>query len=468
MKEILSTFRAFYQRHSLFLGKVIPLILLTSATLSVLNALWISIFMFYFWLKNKRTTAILLAHTIFILGDSREFWLAGIKPMRNLAMSLLFLLTIWDMVRGKYKFNTTFLYWIPFILWAIYGITLSPILVDCALRTLSYVFMLFITLHVVGYEYKNSQGLLVADWISFMNLVFTIGLVLLIIKPDWVILDMQYIVEADDARYQGIYGNPNGLGGACTVMYGFLIIERFILKIFSKKYSNYSIVLMGISLLLCGSRASLLSILLFSIFFYIENRSLIVKNVLKYVFIPLGGIFTYLFGFKIVLAIPFLAERLRLSEGMGFEEVTSGRGQVWKFLFTMGRFSKIDEWIWTGKGFFFDSYFFQSLVLRYQNLPRQYGAAFSGMVSLTMNHGIIGIVIFFLTHIMVYRQIKIRGIALSIFILMFFSSIFEGWIISSLNAFSLVYYSVVAIAQIDISLVLPQNNKPISTSQSSQ
>ena len=462
MKEFVSTFRAFYQRHSLFLGKVIPLILLTSATLSVLNALWISIFMFYFWLKNKRTTAILLAHTVFILGDSREFWLSGIKPMRNIAMSMMFLLTIWDMIRGKYKFNTTFLYWIPFISWAIYGITLSPIMIDCGLRTLSYVFMLFITLHAVGYEYKNSQGLLVADWISFMNLVFIIGLVLLVIKPDWVILDIEFIVEADDARYQGIYGNPNGLGAACTVMYGFFIIERFTLKIFSKKYNNLSIALMGISLLLCGSRAGLLSILLFSVFYYIENKSLIVRNVLKYVFIPLGGVFTYLFGFKIILAIPFLAERLRLSEGMGFEEATSGRGQVWKFLFTMGRFSKIDEWIWVGRGFFFDSYFFQSLVLKYENLPRQYAAAFSGLVSLTMNHGIIGLILFFLTHIMVYRQMKIKGIALSIFMLMFFSSIFEGWIISSLNAFSFVYYSVVAIAQIDIFSTPNKPSKAIS------
>lgn len=456
MKDFFYTFRAFYQRHSLLLGKIIPLILLTSATISVLNALWISIFMCYFWLKNKRTTAILFAHTVFILGDSREFWLSGIKPMRNIAMSLLFLLTIWDMIRGKYKFNTTFLYWIPFMLWAIYGITLSPITVDCGLRTISYIFMLFITLHVIGYEYKQSQGLLVADWISFMNLVFIIGLVLLVIKPDWVILDIQFIEEADDARYQGIYGNPNGLGGACTVMYGLFIIERYTLKIFSKTYSNISLILIIISLLLCGSRASLLSIILFSIFFYIENRRLIVRNFLKYVCIPMGGVFTYLFGFKIILAIPFLAERLRLSEGMGFEEATSGRGQVWKFLFTMGRFSKIDEWLWTGKGFFFDSYFFQSLVLKYPSLPRQYGAAFSGVVSLTMNHGIIGLFIFFITHIIVYRQMKIKGIALSIFVLMFFSSIFEGWIISSLNAFSLVYYSVIAIA---LTSYIPSNTK---------
>ncbi len=461
MKEIFATFRAFYQRHSLFLGKVLPLILITSATVSILNALWVTLFMSYFWLKNKRTTAILLAHTVFILGDSREDWLFGIKPMRNIAMSLMFLFTIWDMVRGIYKFNPTFLYWIPFILWAIYGVTLSPIPTDCGLRTLSYIFMLFITLHSVGYEYKKSQGVLVADWINFMNLAFTIGLVLLVVKPDWVILDMEYVIEADDARYQGIYGNPNGLGAACTVMYGLLIIERFTLKIFSKKYSNISILLMAISLLLCGSRAGLLAILIFSVFYYIENRRLIVRNLFKYVFIPVGGFLTYHFGFKIILSIPFLAERLRISEGMNFEQATSGRGQVWKFLFTMGRFSKIEEWIWTGKGFFYDSYFFLSLLTKYKNLPRQYSAAFSGLISLTMNHGVIGLIIFFMTHIMVYRQMKIKAIALPIFMLMLFSSIFEGWIVSSLNAFSFIYYSVIAIAQVDLSSTSDKPHKAI-------
>lgn len=451
-----NTFTEFFQRNGLLFFGIMPLMLLTARVAGVINFLWTLIFIPFFWLKNKRTTAILMANFIFILGDNRNDWLENIKPVRNLAMSLMFVLTLWDMFCGKYKFNKQFLYWIPFLLWATYGVTLSPIVVDCGLRTLSYAFMIFITTHAIQYEYKHTEGRLVTDWITFMNVAYCIGFTLLIIKPDWVILGIEFLDEADDARYQSVYGNPNGAGVASTVYFPLLIIERFFLKKFRKSYSNFSFLLLLMTVLMCGSRSGLFSIILFAIFFYIENRSLFTRTLMKYVIIPAGGAFIYLFGLQLILAIPFLAERLRLKANISFEEATSGRGQVWRFLFTMGRFSKMSEWIWVGKGLYFDTYFFNSLLEKYKGLPRQFGAAFSGIVSMVMNHGLIGTFLFLSTHITVYRTIKLKGIALPLFILMLFSSIFEAWVTSSLNAFSLIYYAGIAIAQVGMP------TKPIS------
>ncbi len=458
LKAIQHIFADFFHRHLLLMFVILPLIILTAKTVGFLTAIWVIIFMPFFWLKDRRTAAILLTHIIFIIGDNRAVWADNVRPVRNIAMSLLFILTVWDIIQGKYKLNLSFLLWLPFIAWCIFGITRSPIPLDCGLRTLSYFFMIFISLHSIVYEFKRTKGRFVTDWISFMNVAFLIGLLLLILKPDWVILALEFVEEADGARYQGVYGNPNGIGMACTVLFPMLMLERFYLRHFPKAYSNLSFLILIITMLLSGSRSTLLSTILFSIFFYIENRNLFIRNALKYLVIPGSGLFLSLFGMKIILAIPVLAKRLRISEGMSFEDVTSGRGQVWNFLFTVGRFSKIEEWIWLGKGFYYDSYFFFKLFTTY-HLPHQFAGVFSGIMALIMNHGLIGIVIFFITHIICYRRIKLNAFILPLFILMFFSSIFESWIVSSLNAFSLMFYAIVAIGQTDMSDFQRANKK---------
>lgn len=366
---------------------------------------------------------------VLTMSDSRfnnMTWAADAKNIYIVLFSLI-VFKNYSKIPAKIKWHQ---YLFPFILIASFCLIYSPTPILAAQKTLSYFLLFYSVPNYFSYLYSKYGSRLVKDLVMFVFILLLTGLLLKYITPG---------VTSLAGRYRGVLGNPNGLG-----IYTFLFITFFAIVIeffpalFNKRETIFIYVVAGLSLLLCGARSSLLSVIIFYSFRYFNKLSPFVGFML---IILLAGTYEL-----ITTNIEAIVYALGLEEYARVETLKDGSGRLiaWNFAW-----ENINKSLFLGKGFNFTEWLYKENYEYLSKLGHQ-GSAHNSYLTFWLDTGLIGL-LSFLTGFLLFI-FSISKLSYSVFPLLYaalFSSQFESWLTASLNPFTillLISFSLILVA----------------------
>ncbi|HSY75719.1 MAG TPA: hypothetical protein VK890_02615, partial [Bacteroidia bacterium] len=139
-----------------------------------------------------------------VLSDSRVDRLHFAANAKEIYIIFLAIFLFLD--RNKFTpFNRFYLRFVPFFIVAIFCIFNSPsdYLVNSIQKTASYIFLLFVVPNYVQEAYLNKGKEFYKMLIYLGAVILLFGFVLKFVSPG---------IVTREGRYEGVFGNPNGLG----------------------------------------------------------------------------------------------------------------------------------------------------------------------------------------------------------------------------------------------------------------
>lgn len=390
----------------------------------VLGSVVLAVIMFAWAIRERNNWLLLLFASILILGDSRLYFFLPFKGMRYVAISILFLKTVYDIARGRYRVNRLLLLSIPFFIVAIFGVIVSPVKVISISKTISYFFLLLICLSFVPHYFSKGRHQLLANLLYLATLVYILGILFLILNPSWAYLN---------GRYRGFFGNPNGLGIFSTMMIPFavMILNRFPDK---KRAAILMIGLGFFSIILSESRTALgTSTLFFALYLIYKGGKLRRK------FFWFFGLPVIVFIFTVV-PLETLVGMVGLDDFLRVESIKTGTG---RFLAWGLGITEIQNNLLIGRGFGYEEYFFFQL-REFLIATEHQGGMHNSYLTFLMNNGILGSIPFVIFLIVLFRKVKIKKFAFPFIIVALISANFESWLNSSLNAFTFFFFLILS------------------------
>jgi O-antigen ligase len=270
-------------------------------------------------------------------------------------------------------------------------------------------------------------------WKFFRDLMFLVVLILLLgYALRWVSPQMAFV----GGRFSGVFGNPNGLGIFCFLSMVLFGVMRQVKK---DMFTFREQVLIGgtilVMLLLSGSRASLVSVLIFVGF----NRFFAYSPFLGFVaLISMIGVIEVVGRniSTIVIALG-LEEYFRLHT----LEDGSGRYFAWQFAW-----EKIQDYLVFGGGFANDETVMRRNYAYLERMGHQ-GGVHNSYLSMWFNVGIIGLLLYFRGFILLFiKAAKLQPVSLAVMFSVLFSIMYESWLVGSLNPYTIMLLIIMTIA----------------------
>lgn len=364
---------------------------------------------------------------LLVFSDSREDEMEFAKNVKSFYILLLFGFLYFS--RKKFSINNElFFLFLPFITLSFFLIPFSFKWTICLQKTFSYTALLVIVPNYIFKIYEE-KGI-----VFFRDLIFTLSLLLfagLILKYIWA-----GTIHAD-ARFRGIFGNPNGLGLYCIIFFLLLkVIEHYFVGMFTRWERIYLYAVIFLSVIFSSSRNAITSILIYYIFISIAKLSPYFTVI---IFISILLLYQYIFSnIEILIQTLGLGEYFRIST----LDTGSGREVAWEFAW-----EKIQDNFFFGKGFSYDLFVFYMDDAQYRlNLLGHQGNAHNSFLSIWLNTGIVGLVMFMAGFILAFiKSAKNTIIALPIMFSVLFSATFESWMVASLNPITIQLWIIITI-----------------------
>lgn len=372
-----------------------------------------------FKIKGRYTEMLIGFIFILTMSDSRESEMAFAKTVKDIYLLLMTAFLLFD--RKQFTAKNTFINpYLPFILFAAILIAFSPITMVASQKTLSWG-LLFFTIPAYFLKCMDTEG---AEFFrKYFYLIFFLllaGFVLMIPFPN------AFFVAG---RYNGVLGNPNGIGIFCTLNFLlFYAINSMYPQIFGKQEKSFIYGLLIASILFAVSRNSMVSILLFLLFARFHKLS------------PFAGFSIFL---VVVIAYQIINNNLiEILQGLGLGEylrsdnIQNGSGRIvaWTFAWEV-----IQSQFLIGKGFSFDEHIFHINFQKLSALGHQ-GGVHNVYLAMWLNTGLIGLILFltgfFAT---IYKATQSTYLAMPAMYAIMFSITFEAWLMGSLNPYTILY-----------------------------
>jgi hypothetical protein len=347
-----------------------------------------------------------------------------VKPVLTLLLGLLALFFYSKSTRAPRLFRS----FAPFILCTIYGLLYSPMLEVSAQKALSYGMIIILVPLFAFMAYKKDKLRFLENIIFFIMMVMGIGVLLSRVFPE-----EMYLV----GRFRGLLGNPNGLG--LFITNGFLLFQLVRQKspsLFSLNFRRVFMTLVFISLIMSGSRQSMMVVLIFYSMSYIFKYS----NWL--------GVISFLllaFGFEFLIGqIPIVTKLLGLDKTLRVEDIEqikegSGRAISWAFAW-----KEIQVDYFAAKGLNYTTYLFQYWREEFRALNHM-GNAHNSYLTVWLDTGVQGAVALFGGVIYQFiRLSKSNHTALPILCGLAFSFMYESWFDASLNPYTIVVFLIIS------------------------
>ena len=389
----------------------------------------------YKWGQREEFVKILIGFFyILILSDSRVYkftspiyvsmpfdFAAKIKSIYLILMFLLLLLN-----RDKFKpFSHLFKWFIPFFIVSLISFFWFPeekgkiSFMDGFLRWFSYLMLLFVVPNYVVKGYRDQGIEFFRKIIFFSVLILVIGFLLRFVNHDVAYLK---------GRFRGMFGNPNGIGIYCTVLFGVAaIINHHFKEVFSQRQKIAILGIIFVMIVYSGSRTALVSV---GMFFLLAR------------FAKTSPWFAVLMAIVIGMITPVLLANLSsFLQAVGLQETMredtlengSGRFVVWNFAW-----DKIQDFYFLGRGFAYDLYV-TTFKENEEWLSRQghQGGVHNTYLSIWLNTGLVGVVLFFRAFLLLFfKAAKLSRLAFPFLASILFSITFESWLVASLNPFT--------------------------------
>lgn len=358
---------------------------------------------------------VLIATLIF--SDSRSPMFAFAETAKIGVVVLTFIFITFNFHLFKKVPNIIFKYFLPFLIFALFATLWSQDKFTAFQKAFSYGLVYFV-LPLLFLKAMVSDKSFIKDVLVFFFLILSAGLVIHAVNPEFTSLV---------GRYRGLLGNPNGLGIFLTVMYPLVFLLGIDLGDQFKGNRFYFLFygVFGLSLLLTGSRTSLIAILIFFLF----NRLRYLSNTVAFIlFIAL--IFSYEF---LLSTLPEFIEFFGLAEYFRLDTIEEGSGRfiAWNFAW-----QRVQEMFLVGGGFGHTEYVFKQYFSELSKLGHQ-GNAHNSFLTLWLDTGLIGFLLFVMGLIRTsLLAIKNSAYALPVLFSVLFSTYFESWLAASLNPFT--------------------------------
>ncbi|MFL5763747.1 MAG: O-antigen ligase family protein [Bacteroidia bacterium] len=364
---------------------------------------------------------------ILILSDSLEPRLDFAKDIKTVYISLLVFFVLFD--RKQFTpYNQFYKIFIPFFILSVVCIAFSETVGVAAQKTFSYFSMFLVIPCFLTKLYREQGTKILRSVILFVTTILILDMVI-------AVLDHDAAYNVTFGRFKGVFGNPNGLGLFCFLAFTlFFTINNIYTDLFSRQEKILIYGLIATSIILSGSRNSVISIVLLVLFTYFFKRSLVVGFILSTLFIFVS--------IALLDDIPYILMQLGLGSyfRLNSSDELSGRSVAWQFAWT-----KIQENVFIGKGFGFDEYIMRKNSHMLGKLGHQ-GGVHSSFFSLWLNFGLVGLVVYFRCYFIIFiRAAKINKIAFPVMYAVLFSATFEGLFIGSLNPHMIILLLVVTI-----------------------
>lgn len=359
---------------------------------------------------------------ILILSDiSPEFVaLRSIKSAKYgimIALALVFLLETNRFAPLSRVFNI----FLPFFVYSFFPLVQSSDVVNGISKTISYGLLYLIIPNYVLYNFRR-QG-----WTFIRNLIFFI-LTVLIASYLLRYLNPRYVIIA--GRFRGLFGNPNGLGIFCYLSFVLASISVYLNRgLFNFREKVFVFATLAFFLVLCGSRTSVVSAVMFLVF----SRFFSVSPFLGFFFF-----FAFLAVAELVASnLSLIVMKLGLQKFFRLETLDDGSGRyfAWAFAWT-----KINEggFFLFGGGFGNDEW-----VMRhnygYLRSMGHHGGVHNSYLTMWFNTGIMGVLLFFRSCFLLFLKANKKApIAFAIMFSTMFSVLYESWLTGSLNPFTIL------------------------------
>jgi O-antigen ligase len=373
---------------------------------------------FIFWRKGMYTALFLGFWVILVYSDSLEYQMAWAKTLKNIYILLLAGILYVD--REKFApFVKLYKLYVPFFVIAIYGLTQSPVLIDGAMRTLSYILIIVITPNFVVKIYRDRGSV-------FFKEIILVGLAILIMGLAWRYIDHEVAISHGN-RFRGIFGNPNGLGLYSMILFLIFSISRAVFpNLFTRNELRFFMAVLLTTVVLTGSRNALVSISLFWLLGYVFKTSMM----LGLVFLIGAGVLYEFVSVNIVSIVNYLG----LQEYLRIDSLEEGSGRLiaWQFAWL-----NIQDFFFLGRGFSYDLFLMRS---NYDWLSRlgHEGGVHNSYLILWLNTGLIGLLAFFRAFFLLFiRGGKYNRLAVPCLVAVLFSANFEPWLVASLNPYTI-------------------------------
>ena len=388
-------------------------------------------FLFLFGLRQRYFEMFIVAVWTLMLADYAPVegapyddlqFAKDLKPLVPLTLFAFF-------IRDRFSFKPypkLFLYFIPFLVIAIIGLSDSINFRVGLQKTISYILIyLTVPLFVVYLHRKDGERFWKA-LITFIIGMLSIGIVLRFAAPD---------IAMKVGRFKGVLGNPNGLGVFLNLTYIlWILVKKFELAHFTKKENAYILFVLLISVIWTGSRNGMMSMFLFYTMFKLIQINWF------FALVVLGAVLA--FNDQIFEVFIAIVSFFGLEGFFRVESIEEGSGRIiaWQFAWL-----KIQEYFFVGGGFGHDEHIMRP---NYEWLSRKghQGGVHNSYLSLWMDTGILGIVAYFGAIIgIISKTMKRNYLAIAVFTSLAFNIYFESWLVASLNPFTIIYLTIITI-----------------------
>lgn len=382
-------------------GPVIYVVLPLTMILMRQKGMWEELFLGFFF--------------ILILSDSELNFFVFAKSVKVVYLVLLAIFFVLDLDDFR-PLNLLFQQFGVFFLVAIICLFLSPTIFISFQKTFSYILMFILIPNFITRLYRSNGEQFFKNLIYFGTTILIVGFILYFIQPS-------YAFSSIIHRYNGVFGNPNGLG-----LYTFLLFALFytLNDVFENLFTVKEKVIMYSSMLLSivfsNSRNAFISVVILIVFDRFFKKSSF-----------LGIIFSFILFIASLLIsdyIPILIKQMGLESFFRLNTLQelSGRAVAWQFAW-----SKIQNNYFISRGYGYDEFTMRANYHMLSKMGTQ-GGVHSSYLSLWLNFGLVGLLVYLRSFLLIFiKAIKINRLSFSIMYAVLFSAAFEGLFIGSLN-----------------------------------
>lgn len=382
---------------------------------------------------NDQINIFLALLTMLIFSDGRGQMFEFAVDAKVAVVILIFLNILVQWKRYRNFPNPVFKYMLPFFVFAVMATLWSVTPFVAFQKSVSYALIFFVVPLLISRANREDKEL-GKEFIAYTVVLFGAGLAVNFLSPEFTSLV---------GRYRGFFGNPNGLGiflvVSFTAAYLFWVTSKDEIKFGKLPY--LFLIFFGLSLIFSGSRTALFSVVIFFIFLrlrYFTN----IATVAGFLVLVIG--YEYFF-----MRLPEIITALGMGDYLRIETLKegSGRSTAWAFAW-----EQIQDVYFAGGGFGYTEYVFYRHGIELSRLGHQ-GNAHSSYLTLWLDTGLIGIVLYLLGFIrIILKGVRQSSYTLPVVFAVAFSTYFESWLAASLNPFTSVFLMTVSV------LVIGQTN----------
>lgn len=378
---------------------------------------------------------------VLTLSDSRQAVFGFAQNLKSVLMlALAFFYFTFNPKEEGYNFFKPF---IAFFAVVFFALLENPRMFYSFQKTFSYLLLLLVIPGVVYLLLRYERDRFLFNISLLGSLILATGVVLRFVMPDFVIFKGE--------RFSGLLGNPNGLG---IYSFVFLMLFTYIIAFHRGLFKNWQKIivyaLIGISLVLGGSRGGIFSSLLFVLGWFLIRRDALLG------FITMVVVFV---SYQLIMAnFVEIVTSLGWQDYFRLETLESGSGRV---IAAEVAWKHIHDNYWFSKGFTYN----EVILAQYQDYFKMHGHqgnVHNSWLTMWLDTGLIGLILFSLGWLVnFYRASKYTPMVWAALFGLLLSISVESWLTASLNPFTIIL--VIILSMLANPYFYPQVNNSQST-----